>query len=93
MHRVDAIGNSLGVRWKLAEGIRSLLRWRKGVHQKKTKTRRKIVEGSRKACRERFAEGIRKFAGNGKGDCREEDRRICRKIAGGCRILRKLGLI
>ncbi|RRT42557.1 hypothetical protein B296_00057030, partial [Ensete ventricosum] len=33
-----------------AEGIGSLLGWRKGVRQKKTETRRKIVKGSRKAC-------------------------------------------
>ncbi|RRT55848.1 hypothetical protein B296_00035551 [Ensete ventricosum] len=49
MHRVDAVRNSLGVRRELAKSIRSLLGWRKGVRQKKTKTRRKIVEdnGSR----------------------------------------------
>ncbi|RRT62479.1 hypothetical protein B296_00009351 [Ensete ventricosum] len=64
MHRVDAIGNSPGVRWELAEGIGSLLGWHKGVRQKKTETHRKIIEGSRKACRERFAEGIMKLAGN-----------------------------
>ncbi|RWW19287.1 hypothetical protein GW17_00016675 [Ensete ventricosum] len=44
------VGNSPGVRRKLAEGIESLPEWRKGVHQKKTKTRRKIIGGSRKAC-------------------------------------------
>ncbi|RWV81079.1 hypothetical protein GW17_00057536 [Ensete ventricosum] len=52
MHRVDAITNSPGVRRELAEGIRSLPGWRKGVRQKKTETHRKIVEGSRKACRD-----------------------------------------
>ncbi|RRT47182.1 hypothetical protein B296_00016995 [Ensete ventricosum] len=96
---------------KLAEGIGSLLGWCKGVHQKKTETRRKIIEGSRKACREsgylddvvgshwkfarRFAgkfEGIRKLVGNAKGDYRKEDLRTCRKIAGGYRSMRELGL-
>ncbi|RRT38583.1 hypothetical protein B296_00040572 [Ensete ventricosum] len=43
MHRVDAAGNSLGVHWELAEGIRSLPGWRKGVRQKKTETCRKII--------------------------------------------------
>ncbi|RRT32736.1 hypothetical protein B296_00058878 [Ensete ventricosum] len=52
MHRIDAVTNSPGVRWELAKGIRSLLRWRKGVRQKKTETRRKIVGGSRKSCRD-----------------------------------------
>ncbi|RWW49026.1 hypothetical protein BHE74_00044854, partial [Ensete ventricosum] len=39
-------------RRKLVEGIGSLPGWRKGVRQKKTKTYRKIVKGSQKACRE-----------------------------------------
>ncbi|RWW43608.1 hypothetical protein BHE74_00050710 [Ensete ventricosum] len=52
MHRVDAVGNSLGVRRELAEGIRSLLGWRKGVRQKKTEIRRKIIGGSRKTYRD-----------------------------------------
>ncbi|RWV89929.1 hypothetical protein GW17_00047902, partial [Ensete ventricosum] len=47
-----AIRNSSGVCRKLAKGIGSLLGWRKGVRQKKTKTRQKIIEGSRKAYRE-----------------------------------------
>ncbi|RRT31350.1 hypothetical protein B296_00052008 [Ensete ventricosum] len=46
MHRVDAFGNSSGVCRKLAEGIGSLLGWHKGVRQKKTETRRKIIGGS-----------------------------------------------
>ncbi|RWW40283.1 hypothetical protein BHE74_00054316, partial [Ensete ventricosum] len=78
---------------KLAEGIGSLLGWRKGVRQKKTETHRKIIGGSRKACREsgcsddavgscwkfarRFVERIGKLAGNVKGDHRKEDRRTC----------------
>ncbi|RRT69167.1 hypothetical protein B296_00035225 [Ensete ventricosum] len=45
MHRVDAVGNSPGVRRELAKGIRSLLGWHKGVCQKKTETRRKIIGG------------------------------------------------
>ncbi|RRT50389.1 hypothetical protein B296_00049726, partial [Ensete ventricosum] len=52
IHRVDAIENSPGVRWEIAEGIRSLLGWRKGVHQKKIETRLEIVKGSRKVYRE-----------------------------------------
>ncbi|RZR99154.1 hypothetical protein BHM03_00028644 [Ensete ventricosum] len=55
MHRVDVVGNSLGVGRELTKGIKSLPGWRKGVRQKKTKTHRKIVGGSRKACRERLA--------------------------------------
>ncbi|RRT77823.1 hypothetical protein B296_00023606 [Ensete ventricosum] len=46
------VGNSPRVRWELVKGIRSLPRWRKRVHRKKTETRRKIVGGSRKAYRE-----------------------------------------
>ncbi|RWW09638.1 hypothetical protein GW17_00026862 [Ensete ventricosum] len=52
MHRVDVFGNSPGVCRKLAEGIESFPGWHKGVRHKKTKTHRKIVRGSRKACRE-----------------------------------------
>ncbi|RWV94331.1 hypothetical protein GW17_00043131 [Ensete ventricosum] len=105
MHRVDAFGNFLGVCRKLAEGIGSLSGWCMGVRQKKTETRRKIIEGSRKACRDsddavgsrrkfarRFAEGIKKLARNAKGDRRKEDRRTCRKIARGYRSMRELGL-
>ncbi|RRT35175.1 hypothetical protein B296_00017316 [Ensete ventricosum] len=43
MQRVDAFGNSPGVCRKLAEGIGSLLGWRKGVRQKKIETRQKII--------------------------------------------------
>ncbi|RWW74570.1 hypothetical protein BHE74_00017486, partial [Ensete ventricosum] len=50
----DATGNLLGVRQELAKGIRSLLGWHKRVRRKKTETHRKIVRGSRKACRESF---------------------------------------
>ncbi|RWW53834.1 hypothetical protein BHE74_00039636 [Ensete ventricosum] len=67
MHRVDAIGNSLGVRWELAEGIESLPGWHKGVCQKNTETHRKIAGSSRKACRE-FAEGIEKLTESTLGD-------------------------
>ncbi|RWW52534.1 hypothetical protein BHE74_00041020 [Ensete ventricosum] len=45
MHRVDAFGNLLGVCRKLAEGIRSLPGWLKGVRQKKTENYRKIIGG------------------------------------------------
>ncbi|RZS28918.1 hypothetical protein BHM03_00062575 [Ensete ventricosum] len=48
----DAVGNSSEVRRELNEGIGSLLGWCKGVCHKKTKTHRKIIGGSRKACRE-----------------------------------------
>ncbi|RRT41768.1 hypothetical protein B296_00046787 [Ensete ventricosum] len=72
MHRVDAVGNTSGVHQEFAKGIGSLLGWRKRVHQKKTETRRKIVNGSRKACRERFAEGIGKLDGSMSGDCRKK---------------------
>ncbi|RWW02931.1 hypothetical protein BHE74_00042843 [Ensete ventricosum] len=48
----DAVGNSLGERRELAEGIESLPGWHKGVHRKKTETHQKIIGGSRKACRE-----------------------------------------
>ncbi|RWW36279.1 hypothetical protein BHE74_00058714, partial [Ensete ventricosum] len=71
----------------------------------KTETRWKIVEGSRKVCRDsddavgsrrkftrRFAEGIGKLVGYIKDDRREEDRRTCRKIAGGCQNMGELGL-
>ncbi|RWV98400.1 hypothetical protein GW17_00038759 [Ensete ventricosum] len=47
----DAVRNSPGVRRELTEGIGSLPGWRKGIHQKKIETRRKIFGGSRKACR------------------------------------------
>ncbi|RWV87419.1 hypothetical protein GW17_00050583 [Ensete ventricosum] len=90
IHRVDAVGNSLGVRRELAEGIGSLLGWHKGVHQKKIETRRKIVRGSRKTCLDgisskfakRFAERIKKLVGNTLGDRPKTHR----KNAGGCRI-------
>ncbi|RWW54861.1 hypothetical protein BHE74_00038528, partial [Ensete ventricosum] len=89
MHRVDALGNSLGVCRKLAKGIGSLLGWRKEVRQKKTETREKIIGvGSRWKFTMRFAEGIGKLTGNAKGDRRKEDWRTCRKIARGCRSMR-----
>ncbi|RZR98640.1 hypothetical protein BHM03_00028034 [Ensete ventricosum] len=49
MRSVNAVRNSPGVHRELADGIGSLPGWRKGVHQKKTETHRKIVGGSRKA--------------------------------------------
>ncbi|RRT66704.1 hypothetical protein B296_00021184 [Ensete ventricosum] len=48
--------------------------------------------GSRRKFARRFTEGIGKLVGNAKGDRREEDRRTYRKIAGGCRSMRELGL-
>ncbi|RRT31447.1 hypothetical protein B296_00055702 [Ensete ventricosum] len=101
MHRVDVFGNSLGVCRKLAEGIGSLLGWYKGVRQKKTETRWKIVGGRRKTCRDldnavgsrwkftrRFVEEIGKLDANAKGDRRKEDWRIAARlpeVAGICR--------
>ncbi|RZS26991.1 hypothetical protein BHM03_00060419 [Ensete ventricosum] len=38
----------------------------------------------------RFVEGIRKLAGNTKGDRRKEDQRTCHKITGGCRSMREI---
>ncbi|RWW42238.1 hypothetical protein BHE74_00052238 [Ensete ventricosum] len=52
MHQVDAVGNSPGVHRELAEGIGSLPAWPKGVRQKKIESCRKIIGGSRKACRD-----------------------------------------
>ncbi|RWW47021.1 hypothetical protein BHE74_00047021, partial [Ensete ventricosum] len=86
MHRVDAVGNSPRVRRELAEGIESLPRWRKGVRQKKIETRRKIVGGSRKACRERFTEGIGKLAGNMSGDRWKKTERLTRRIPEAARL-------
>ncbi|RWV96139.1 hypothetical protein GW17_00041173 [Ensete ventricosum] len=40
----------------------------------------------------RFSEGIGNLTGNAKGDRRKEDRRTYRKITGGCRSIRDLGL-
>ncbi|RRT32151.1 hypothetical protein B296_00035384 [Ensete ventricosum] len=48
--------------------------------------------GSRRKFTKRFAELIEKLAGHAKGDHREEDRRTCRKIAGGYRSMRELDL-
>ncbi|RWV80750.1 hypothetical protein BHE74_00025904 [Ensete ventricosum] len=81
MHRVDAVGNSPGVRHELAEGIGSLPGWRKGVRQKKTETRLKIVEDSRKACQERFTEGIGKLAGNTPGDRQKKTGRLAVRMS------------
>ncbi|RRT48951.1 hypothetical protein B296_00014907 [Ensete ventricosum] len=59
MHRVDAVGSSSGVRRELAESIRSLPGWRKGVRQKKTETHQKIIEGSRKACWDSLGDSLK----------------------------------
>ncbi|RWV83366.1 hypothetical protein GW17_00055034 [Ensete ventricosum] len=73
MHWADVVGNSLGVRQELAEGIGNLLGWRKGIRQEKIETHRKIVGGSRKAGRE-FAEGIGNLAGSTPRDHRKKIR-------------------
>ncbi|RRT69941.1 hypothetical protein B296_00011909, partial [Ensete ventricosum] len=71
----DAVGNSPGVRQKLAEGIGSLPRWCKGVRQKKTETHRKIIGGSRL-----FTEGIGKLTRNMSGDHRRKTVRLAMEI-------------
>ncbi|RRT84864.1 hypothetical protein B296_00012922 [Ensete ventricosum] len=48
----DVVGNSPRLRRELTEGIGSFLEWCKGVRRKKTETRQKIIEGSRKAYQE-----------------------------------------
>ncbi|RRT38667.1 hypothetical protein B296_00047039, partial [Ensete ventricosum] len=85
---VDAVKNSLGVRRELTEGIGSLQGWCKGVHQKKTKTRWKIIGGSRKAYRDeislkfakRYAKGIRKLTRNTSGDRRKKTGRLVARM-------------
>ncbi|RZS23291.1 hypothetical protein BHM03_00056196 [Ensete ventricosum] len=92
--KLIGIGNSLGVRQKLAEGIEGLPGWCKGVCQKKIETHQKIVGGSRKACRDgfrlefarRFTEGIGKLAGNTPGDHPGEDQKTYCKYARDYRI-------
>ncbi|RZS27090.1 hypothetical protein BHM03_00060521 [Ensete ventricosum] len=86
MHRVDAVGNSLGVRRELAESIGSLLGWRKGVFQKKTETHRKIIGGSQKACRERFTEGMGKLARNTLGDRWKKTKRLTTRMLEATRL-------
>ncbi|RRT40854.1 hypothetical protein B296_00034329 [Ensete ventricosum] len=86
MHRVDAVGNSPGVCRKLTEGIGSLLGWRKGVRQKKTETRQKIIGGSRKAYRDLLGDSP-KESGRSLGTRREITRKKTRGLAEGCRIM------
>ncbi|RRT38393.1 hypothetical protein B296_00018742 [Ensete ventricosum] len=45
--------------------------------------------GSHQKFARRFTEGIRKLAGNVKGDHWKEDQRTYRKIAGGCKSTRE----
>ncbi|RRT65188.1 hypothetical protein B296_00031303 [Ensete ventricosum] len=77
--QVNTVGNSPGVHRELTEGIESLPGWRKGVRQKKTETRQKIIEiveklawndvvGSRQSSLGDSSEGIGKLAGNMSGD-------------------------
>ncbi|RRT37840.1 hypothetical protein B296_00026645 [Ensete ventricosum] len=80
MYRVDVVGNSSGVHRELAEGTESLPGWRKGVRQKKIETHRKIIRGSRKAYRERFAEGIEKLVGNTPRDRRKKTKRLAARM-------------
>ncbi|RWW26867.1 hypothetical protein GW17_00008731 [Ensete ventricosum] len=80
MYWVDAVGNLPGVRRELAKGIGSFLGWHNGVRQKNIETHRKIIGGSRKACRERFIEGIGKLAGNMSGDYRKKNIRLTARM-------------
>ncbi|RRT32946.1 hypothetical protein B296_00050600 [Ensete ventricosum] len=84
MHRIDAIGNSPGVRRELAEVIGNLLGWRKGVRQKKTETHRKIIGSSQKAYRDSLGDlsnGIGKLARNMSGDHRKKTRRLTARMS------------
>ncbi|RWW71286.1 hypothetical protein BHE74_00020981 [Ensete ventricosum] len=106
--KLIGIGNSLGVRQKLAEGIEGLPGWCKGVCQKKIETHQKIVGGSRKACRDlgiglgsddavgshqKFARRFVEGIGKLIGNAKGDYRRTYCKIIGGYQIIRKLGLI
>ncbi|RRT68104.1 hypothetical protein B296_00007050 [Ensete ventricosum] len=99
MMQWEFVGSSLGVRLKDRE---ARLEHAERSSEDDYKTCRKITEdywitrddmvGSRRKFAMRFAEGIGKLAGNAKGDHRKEDRRTCRKIAGGCRNIQELDL-
>ncbi|RWW87209.1 hypothetical protein BHE74_00003980 [Ensete ventricosum] len=94
MHRVNTIGNSPGVRRELPEGIGSLLGWRKGVRHKKTETRQKIIDGSRKAYQDSLGDST-KGSGSSLGTHWEIARRRSKDSPQECRRLldwRKLGL-
>ncbi|RWW22998.1 hypothetical protein BHE74_00041200 [Ensete ventricosum] len=93
MHRVDAVGNSLGVRRELTEGIRSLPGDTREFARRRLRLAGRLlgvaeklagndVVGSRQEFARRFAEGIRKLARNTPGD----RRKTCHKNAGGCWI-------
>ncbi|RZS07442.1 hypothetical protein BHM03_00038309 [Ensete ventricosum] len=79
MARVDAVGNSLGVRRELAEGIRSLLGWRKGL-QPDNGSRSSLgigpglddAVGPHWEFARRFAKEIRKLARSTPGDHRKK---------------------
>ncbi|RZS01113.1 hypothetical protein BHM03_00030916 [Ensete ventricosum] len=71
MHRVDAVGNLPGVYQELAKGVGSLPGWRKRVHQKNTETRRKIVGGSRKACRDSLGDSPKGSGSSGGNTSRD----------------------
>ncbi|RZR71834.1 hypothetical protein BHM03_00007748 [Ensete ventricosum] len=74
MHRVDAVGNSLGVRRELTEGIGNLLGWRKGVLQKKIETRWKILQPDN---------GPRSILGLGLDDAVEPRREFAKRFVEG----------
>ncbi|RWV82772.1 hypothetical protein GW17_00055697 [Ensete ventricosum] len=61
-------------------GVGKVLKWILGIWPSSDD-----AVGSRRKFARRFVERIGKLAGNAKGDRRKEDRRTCRKIAGGCR--------
>ncbi|RRT41391.1 hypothetical protein B296_00057871, partial [Ensete ventricosum] len=93
----DAVRNSPRVHREFDEGVGNLPGWHKGVHRKKTKTHRKIVGGSQKACQElegsddtigprrefarRFTEEIGKLVGNTSGDRQKKSRRLASRMS------------
>ncbi|RWW84609.1 hypothetical protein BHE74_00006772 [Ensete ventricosum] len=73
---------------------RVFLGWRKGVRQKKTKTRQKIIGGSRKACQDLLGDSL-KGSGSLLGTCREIAGRRPEDLLKECRRLpdwQELGL-
>ncbi|RZR87260.1 hypothetical protein BHM03_00014643 [Ensete ventricosum] len=76
MHRIDTFGNSPGVCQKLAEGIRSLSGWRKGVLKKKTETHWKIIGDNGP----RYSLGIKPCSDDAVGSCRKFAKRFAKGI-------------
>ncbi|RZS07094.1 hypothetical protein BHM03_00037874, partial [Ensete ventricosum] len=89
MHRIDAVGNSLGVRRELTEGIRSLPRRCKEVRQKKTETSedcRGRCSGISLKFARRFAERIEKLVGNTPGDPHKKTGRLVARMLEATRL-------